>query len=409
MQLGIIPTRSHSHCVRTVLLPQLKFEYTPQRRHRFRYACVILINIMSRFVQILSAVACSLVLQSTAADAATSDCPCANVSLCNPITAGPRNELLVFSNPAHDPNGTMWPLFNWSLVTTVAVFEQPSDALYCQAHSANARVVRGWDLDNSQLTNATYIAEWVNSTAAMVAASRFDGINLDIEGNSANAAALTQAVALLRAALLADNPYAQLTFDTAIYPAGQVSGYDYKGLAEYCDFLIPMAYDMCWGASRAEANTPLPGVAKGLLQYDALGVPANKLVLGLPWYGYAFPCTNAPPPAGQPGPPICTLPPSWKDAGSWQVCYGYIVDTALPLAPGGTYSIDNATTSAWFSYPDPHNATAWRLMYYDNPATLVPKYAAAKDAGMWYGECLDYTSPQQVQSMWEAIYTGFFA
>ena len=36
----------------------------------------------------------------------------------------------------------------------------------------------------------------------------------------------------------------------------------------------------------AEANSPLPGLLMGLEQFKQAGVPADRVVIGLPWYGY---------------------------------------------------------------------------------------------------------------------------
>ncbi len=38
-----------------------------------------------------------------------------------------------------------------------------------------------------------------------------------------------------------------------------------------------------WGRCVASANSPLALVRRGVQQYLDLGVPASKLVLGLPW------------------------------------------------------------------------------------------------------------------------------
>ena len=38
-----------------------------------------------------------------------------------------------------------------------------------------------------------------------------------------------------------------------------------------------------WGECKANANSPLALVKAGVQQYLALGIPASKLVLGVPW------------------------------------------------------------------------------------------------------------------------------
>ena len=87
-------------------------------------------------------------------------------------------------------------------------------------------------------------------------------------------------------------------------------GYDYAALAKYADqgkadcvsechsvsvAVFVMSYDeqsQMWGGGRCEArpNSPLIQTFSGVRKYLQLGVPPTKLILGLPWYGYRYPC-----------------------------------------------------------------------------------------------------------------------
>ena len=41
-------------------------------------------------------------------------------------------------------------------------------------------------------------------------------------------------------------------------------------------------------------NAPLRGILAGIRQYESMGIPTSKLVIGLPWYGYTTECrTNS--------------------------------------------------------------------------------------------------------------------
>ena len=56
-----------------------------------------------------------------------------------------------------------------------------------------------------------------------------------------------------------------------------------------------MSYDeqsQMWENERcqARANSPLLQTFTGIKKYLQLGVPAHKLILGVPWYGYRYPC-----------------------------------------------------------------------------------------------------------------------
>lgn len=62
--------------------------------------------------------------------ALTRKCPCSNPDLCKPITNIPGKEFYMFSNI---PNA--WKQYDWSRITTVAVFRDWDDELLCYAHS----------------------------------------------------------------------------------------------------------------------------------------------------------------------------------------------------------------------------------------------------------------------------------
>ena len=56
-----------------------------------------------------------------------------------------------------------------------------------------------------------------------------------------------------------------------------------------------MGYDeqsQMWedGRCQARANSPLIKTFSGVRKYLQLGVEARKLILGVPWYGYRYPC-----------------------------------------------------------------------------------------------------------------------
>jgi di-N-acetylchitobiase len=40
----------------------------------------------------------------------------------------------------------------------------------------------------------------------------------------------------------------------------------------------------------ASAKAALPVLRKGLQTYLDLGIPPHQLVMGVPWYGYNYPC-----------------------------------------------------------------------------------------------------------------------
>lgn len=46
------------------------------------------------------------------------------------------------------------------------------------------------------------------------------------------------------------------------------------------------------GPCIASANAPIAGMIRGVERYLQLGIDRRKLILGVPWYGYRYPCLN---------------------------------------------------------------------------------------------------------------------
>ena len=79
-----------------------------------------------------------------------------------------------------------------------------------------------------------------------------------------------------------------IAVSVAANPWGTTSGwngsYDYAGLAHYCDYLMLMVYDEHYYGGSPGPVTSIPFAEKSV-SYAVSAVPANKLVLGLPFYG----------------------------------------------------------------------------------------------------------------------------
>ncbi|XP_071955561.1 di-N-acetylchitobiase-like [Antedon mediterranea] len=336
-------------------------------------------------------------------------CPCSDSSLCNPVSSPPRKEVLVFQH-----RGTLWKSYDWSIVTTVAMFGKYDPDLMCYAHSKGARVVLKGDLPVAQLKNSTYTKLWIKQQVKLAQDQFMDGINIDIEE------ALPKSEAPLLTKLIADTSKA---FHEAI-PGSQVSTdvmyspncineccFDYKGIADACDFLMLMSYDeqsQIYGDCIAMANSPYNKTAKGVTEYLKLGISPDKLVLGVPWYGYDYTCLHLTQDR------VCSIAKvpfrgaPCSDAGGKQVAY-FVIQEIL-AANSTTGRLWNSTYEApYFQYKNTETGRTHQ-MWYDDPESLSYRYKYAKSAdlrgiGVWHGDCLDYDGKgkQQAREMWEAI------
>lgn len=127
-------------------------------------------------------------------------------------------------------------------------------------------------------------AAFIRSTLKMVKTYGFDGVDLDWEypdENSASADHYLSLVKDLSAALHKDNK--QLT--AAVISYGK-KGYGIKNETfEYFDWLNLMAYDDDYGPDYVKAHSPYSLAVKSIDYWvKERGLPAQKAVLGLPYY-----------------------------------------------------------------------------------------------------------------------------
>jgi spore germination protein YaaH len=248
-------------------------------------------------------------------------------------------------------------------------------SLVTRAHAAGDRVVltvtcfsqSALDtITSDPSAPATLSAALVNA----VSAKNLDGVNFDFEGDgSADQVGLTSLITQVSHALHAANPHWQVTMATYASAAGDPSGfYNIAALAPAIDGFFVMAYDM---NNRAEPSATAPLVGGGfndteaLQQYTAV-VPASKVILGVPYYGYDWPTTDGTSTAQATG-------------GESPLSDGVIAASGHP-----TYW-DPSTDTAWTSY---QVGTQWHETFFDNPTSLAMKAQLANSyhiagLGIW--------------------------
>ncbi|NML07851.1 glycosyl hydrolase family 18 protein [Sphingomonas sp. G-3-2-10] len=123
---------------------------------------------------------------------------------------------------------------------------------------------------------------------AIVDAAGLEGIDIDIEGALLTAidreGNYTPFIAMLSADLKAKGKL--LTVATASYEGGMIP----RSSVRYFDLVMPMSYDAIgpsWGQAGSEHSTEAQAARDIALWLDR-GVPRERLVLGVPFYGYGF-------------------------------------------------------------------------------------------------------------------------
>ena len=155
----------------------------------------------------------------------------------------------------------------------------------------------------------------------------------------------------------------------------------------------------------AKANAPLGKTMRGVKEYlDDVGAWANKTILGVPWYGYVYPCT-----AFDPATQRCQIESvpfrrsKCSDAAGKKKPFGELLATSKTNKCPRVW--DRVAAAPFFTCKMKRDHVQ---VWYDDPQSLALKYAAAKrmglrGVGMWTANFLDYANHGQVKAMWGAL------
>lgn len=306
-------------------------------------------------------------------------CPCSKPELCEPIATPLHSRREIFGFGSGN-----WEYFDWSVVTTVvptALHPAEIDPLLiCHAHEHGARVVafapggtEGAGGQAAQLmplsANLTARRLWVEQAVALVRELHLDGLNFDFEAplNSSDprrayyAAVVAETRAELHAAGLLT---ASVSVDVGWSP-DNIDGryYDIAALTAAADFLYVMDYDVrsqVTDRCLAGANSPIGAATLGLSKWLQAGVPPQQLILGVPWYGYGYPCVEDAGPdtasLANPLSPFCVISQvAFRGVGCSDAAGGEMAYVSLQqlLAENRTTTgrrWENSTGSAWFNW-----------------------------------------------------------
>lgn len=266
----------------------------------------------------------------------------------------------------------------------------------CEAHRHNVRVVLLADFPVAELLNATAQADFVDRQLSVVESLFMDGINLDFESQIDKSARVERAALSALARRTSQRFHArqlQVSFDVAWSPdCIDNRCYDYVALANSVDFLFGMFYDtrsqVFTNSSTCNAgpNTPLSAVVDGLAAFRRRGIGAERIVLGLPWYGYDYPCVNWTSRDAAP----CTVASvpfrgaRCSDAAGTQKSFFDI--NALVVARRNTTAVTrHGSDGVSFNYVDALGTV--HQVWFDDDESLRDKLAVGKKHGVLGGGC----------------------
>ncbi|XP_068208178.1 di-N-acetylchitobiase-like [Palaemon carinicauda] len=356
------------------------------------------------------------------------NCPCEDELLCLPLEEARRRDVSASHVEEYLRKSerkevfafvlkcdiSIWSKFNWTRLTTIAIAGFYDADLVCHAHRNGVKVVKLGFISTSDLPNPESRSTWVKLQASDVVLKYLDGINIDYEDAIADGSAEQEGLtALVRETAETFHrvlPGSQVSFDVA-WNAGGVDGrfYDYKEIGNYSDILFIMAYDeqsqIFTQPCSARPNSGIYKTSVGIKSYLDLGIPPEKLILGVPWYGYNYPCESL----LQNGTCLIKEVPfrgaNCSDAAGKEYPYSYMI--AMKKKYHATYHWDKNSLTPYYTFKD--DAGQYRQMRYDDARSLVYKYVLAvatglRGVGMWAANFLDYsdssTALEQQSQMW---------
>jgi spore germination protein len=208
------------------------------------------------------------------------------------------------------------------------------------------------------LHNPSVRAQHVAAIVALVQREHYAGIDIDYEDlHASDRSAFTAFIGQLASALHAKGRV--LSVDLFAKPTNR--GYDQRNLAQdyhaigqLADQVRLMGYDYHWESSEPGPVAPI-GWIRSVLSYAKTQIPATKIILGVPLYGYDWVDGHG-------------TPVSWLQA--FRLSEQYDVQPRF----------DAVSQSPWFSYTD---ATGRRhVVWFENGPSTQAKFEAAESAGI---------------------------
>jgi di-N-acetylchitobiase len=354
-----------------------------------------------------------------------SACPCSNPKWCDTIEGPPirpTGEVFGFYGSFVKANNSL-PIgqdMNWTHVSTIAWADQ--DEIMCLSHQHGVRAVLGAPrIENlTALADPLHRSAWIHTALERVVRTHRDGMVFDFEDPLPKASLEGDVYALLiaetRSTFHQFNPSLQITTCVPWSP-NNIDGrsYPFRKLAEASDALYVMDYDtrsQIFDACLAGANAPLAGMIAGMTEWFNLGVNPHKLILGVPWYGYKYPCL----PGTTPDAIYCPIKAvpfrgvNCSDAAGKEFGHADIVNTIH--ATGATVRRDENTQTLFFNTveQDPASGDAIVYQYWmEDPVLSRQKYGWAREQGLagvgpYVFHNLDPVyQPEESQAMWSTF------
>ncbi len=220
--------------------------------------------------------------------------------------------------------------------------------------------------DNTNIESVTTSDQaqerFISNAVQLVQSKSLDGINIDFEyigvAPEKTKQGFIRLIANLNEELKRQVPDALLTVDTYVTAGARNDFFEISLLEDHLDAFIIMGYDIHTPKGSAGPVAPLEGPMgiAGFIQSYLERVSADKLILAVPYYGYAWPDT------GEPGKAIS---------------YAQLSD----MSKNVTLQWNSTSQTPYFSYKDPDTDRKFTA-HFDNARSLGLKYDFVLNKGL---------------------------
>lgn len=134
----------------------------------------------------------------------------------------------------------------------------------------------------------------IKSIVRIVLEKGYDGINIDFEGiDPSDRGNLTEFMRILHSEMSKHGKIVSIDVPAKTHETyeGWSGAYDYRELSRYVDLFVIMIYDYHWSGGRPGPISPLDWFER-VIGYALENVPREKIVAGIPFYGYDWPASG---------------------------------------------------------------------------------------------------------------------
>ena len=137
-------------------------------------------------------------------------------------------------------------------------------------------------------------------------------------------------------------------------------GHDYQAIGQVVDFIFFMTYEWGWSGGKPMAVSPLPQM-RNVMKYAISVVPKEKIMLGMPLYGYDW-----------------TLP--YVPGGKFAKSISPQRALELALRYGVSIEYDKVSQAPWFRYADEQGGQ--HEVWFEDARSMQAKFDLVKELGI---------------------------